>query len=34
VRKRTKEYMTALINRALAKRKTVFPSNDIDQLNR
>jgi len=30
VRKRTKEYMTALINRALAKRKAIFPIDDID----
>ena len=30
IRKRTKEYMTSLINRALAKRKAVFPISDID----
>jgi len=30
IRKRTKEYMTALINRALSKRKAVFPISDVD----
>jgi len=30
IRKRTKEYMTALINRALAKRKAVFPIGDME----